>query len=93
MPVFIPRVPYHLKGHARRAIEEQAASPVLIYVLAMVEPLVSCVWLQEHWIDKKDPNIVLLDGEQIIFIIMITRSNKFYPAAISDVSIKNHFYS
>ena len=28
----------------------------------MVEPLVSCAWLQEHWLEKKDPSIVLLDG-------------------------------
>ena len=48
------------------ATKKQAA----IHVLAMAESLVSCAWLQEHWMDKRDPNIVLLDGEQIIYEVI-----------------------
>ena len=42
-----------VKGAARRRLDVEKV---------MAESLVSCAWLQEHWLDKRDPNIVLLDG-------------------------------
>ena len=31
----------------------------------MAKSLVSCAWLQEHWLDTRDTNIVVLDGQWV----------------------------
>ena len=31
----------------------------------MAKSLVSCAWLQEHWLDTEDTNIVVLDGQWV----------------------------
>ena len=47
-------------------VQARAPGRTAPYLTGMAESLVSCAWLQEHWIDKREPNIVLLDGMYII---------------------------